>query len=58
MPGRTHPYAGLVLVYERDGQEIARRVARDGERAAQMAALLMAELGVLEPGDVMTVEEA
>jgi Resolvase, N terminal domain len=58
MPAHTHPYAGLIIVFERDGAEIERQTARDGERAAQMAALLIARLGTLQAGDVMTVEEA
>jgi len=58
MPAHTQPYAGLVIVFARDGEEIARRTARDGGRAAQMACVLIAELGRLQPGDTMTVEEA
>lgn len=57
MVAPTDPYAELVVVFERNGQEISRLTARDGERAAQMAALLIAQLGRLEPGDVMTVIE-
>jgi hypothetical protein len=57
MVARTNTYAELVIVFERNGQEIRRLTARDGERAAQMAALLIAALGRLEPGDVMTVNE-
>jgi hypothetical protein len=58
MPVHTHPYRGLIIVYERDGHEIERQVARDGTRAAQMAALLIARLGELQAGDAMMVEEA
>ena len=57
MVAPTHPYAELVIVFERNGQELRRVTVRDGERAAQMAALLIAQLGRLEPGDVMTVNE-
>lgn len=32
------------IIFERDGHEIERHVARDGERAAHMAALLIANL--------------
>jgi hypothetical protein len=58
MPAHTHPFAGLILVFERNGTELERQVARDGERAAAMAALLIARLGVLEVGDCLMIEEA
>jgi hypothetical protein len=58
MVARTHPFAELVIVFERNGQEIRRLTAPDGERAAQMAALLIAQLGRLEAGDVITVNES
>jgi len=48
----------LLLIFERNGREIERQVARDGERAAQMAAILIAQLGILEVGDILTIEEA
>jgi hypothetical protein len=57
MPAHKHPLTGYLIRFLRDGQEIARRVARDGERAAQMAALVIAELGTLEIGDSMLIEE-
>ncbi len=57
MVARRHTYAELVIVFERNGQEIRRLTARNGEQAAQMAALLIAALGRLEAGDVMTVNE-
>jgi hypothetical protein len=47
----------LLIIFDRDGVELERRVARDGERAAMMAALLIAELGVLQPGDLLSIEE-
>ena len=47
----------LLIIFERDGGEIARQVSRDGERAAMMASLLIAELGWLQHGDVLTIEE-
>ena len=52
------PLANLLIIFERDGREIERLVARDGERAASMAALLIAQLGILQVGDAMTIEEA
>jgi hypothetical protein len=55
---RTHPFVELVIVFERNGQEIRRLTVHNGERAAQVAALLIARLGGLEPGDVMTVNES
>jgi hypothetical protein len=57
MVAGTHPFGEVVIVFERNGQEIRRLTAQNGERAAQMAALLIAQLGRLEPGDVMTVNE-
>ncbi|HKD29809.1 MAG TPA: hypothetical protein VKC66_28350 [Xanthobacteraceae bacterium] len=47
----------LLVIFERDGREIERQVARDGERAAQMAVVMIAGLGLLEPGDVVWIEE-
>lgn len=60
MPAYTqdsNPLTGLVVIFRREGEEIARRVAQDGERAAQMAALLIAEAGELQVGDAIIVEE-
>jgi len=53
-----NPLGTVLLVFERNGRELERQVARDGERAAAMAALLIARVAPLQVGDTMTVEEA
>jgi hypothetical protein len=57
MVSRTHSYAGLVLVFERSGQEVERQVAREGNRAAQMATVIIAQQAPLQAGDTLYIEE-
>jgi hypothetical protein len=47
----------MLIIFEGHGREIERQVARDCERACQIASLLIAELGWLEVGDTLTIEE-
>jgi len=53
-----NPLGTVLLVFERNGRELERQVARDGDRTAAMAALLIARMAPLQVGDTMTVEEA
>jgi hypothetical protein len=48
----------LMIIFERDGREIERWVARDGERAAHIAAVMIVNLCMLQPGDTLYIEEA
>jgi hypothetical protein len=47
----------LLVTFERNGREIERQVARDGEKRPPMAVVMIAGLGLLEPGDVVCIEE-
>jgi hypothetical protein len=47
----------LLIIFERNGREVDRIVARDGSRACDEAARLIASFGWLVVGDVLTVEE-
>jgi hypothetical protein len=44
MVARTHPENGLAIIFEREGQEIARRFAADGSAAARMLIIMIASL--------------
>jgi hypothetical protein len=57
MVARTHPVRGFALVFERDGQVIIRQIAGNGKRAAHIAVRCIAELGALQAGDVLFIEE-
>ncbi len=56
MVARTHPQTGLAIIFEREGQEIARRFAADGSAAPRTLIILIAELGALQPGDRLMIE--
>ena len=58
MVARARRSAGLTLVFERDGREVERQVAGDGNRAAQMATVIVAQQAPLQDGDRLTVTEA
>jgi hypothetical protein len=58
MVGRITPSLGLIITFVRDGDEVEQRTARDGGKAAQVACVMIAQLGQLQAGDVMTVTEA
>jgi len=45
-----HPLAELLIVFERSSRVLERHVARDGDRAAAMAALLRATVAPLQGG--------
>jgi len=52
-----NPLAELLIIFERNGREIERHVAKDGDRAAQMAVVLISANAPLEIGDRITIEE-
>jgi hypothetical protein len=58
MVGHEKPALSLVITFIRDEEEIEQRTARDGGRAAQAACVMIAQLGELRAGDMMTVAEA
>jgi hypothetical protein len=58
MVARTRRGAGLVISFERGGVEVERQVARDGNRAAQMATVIVAQQAPLQDGDKLSVAEA
>jgi hypothetical protein len=58
MVGRIKLSLGLIITFAREGEEVDQRTARDGGRAAQVARVMIAHLGQLKAGDVMTVTEA
>jgi len=58
MVARTNPSLSLIITFTREGEEVEQRTAKDGGRAAQVACVMIAQLGQLKAGNVMTVTEA
>jgi len=58
MAGHVRIQHGLVISFTHDDDEAVRPRAKDCGRAAQVACVMIAQLGQLRAGDVMTVTEA
>jgi hypothetical protein len=56
MPARTRIEGELVVIFSRAGERDDARLASDGERAAQMAVLMIATRGILYAGDQLVVQ--
>ena len=56
MPDRTPKLDRLVVKFHRGGRAIEREDASTGERALRFGLLMLARLGYLQAGDLLTVD--
>jgi len=57
MPARTHPRAGLMFTFTRDGDVVEQPDGNSPARCCQMAVVFLAGLGELRAGDRLEVAD-
>jgi hypothetical protein len=57
MVARTNPLSGFIVTFTRNDRKVEHRVARDGERALNMAMLILASLDEPHDRDVLRCTE-
>jgi hypothetical protein len=56
MVARIRSESELVVLFSRDGEQDEAHIVANGERAAKVAVLLIANRGSLRPGDQLLVQ--